>query len=181
MIKRDPKAKFLYKDVGFFKPKRIWRFHAGKWSTQKGFTEEEFKSLQLRQQTTPVAVLRVDENKRLWWMFMDEVYWEDEGYSAEEMEVLIKDRVLQREKRVKRAVARISTDQTIRPAGRQPIPDEVKMQIWQRDKGRCTRCGSQEDLEFDHIIPVAMGGSNTARNLQLLCENCNRSKGAELI
>jgi 5-methylcytosine-specific restriction endonuclease McrA len=30
------------------------------------------------------------------------------------------------------------------------------------------RGGAQEDLEFDHIIPVSMGGSSTERNLQLL-------------
>jgi 5-methylcytosine-specific restriction endonuclease McrA len=50
------------------------------------------------------------------------------------------------------------------------------MFVWRRDQGRCVKCGSQEGLEFDHIIPVSRGGSNTARNLQLLCENCNRSK-----
>jgi 5-methylcytosine-specific restriction endonuclease McrA len=66
------------------------------------------------------------------------------------------------------------------PRERQPIPDDVKMSVWQRDGGRCVKCGSQENLEFDHIIPVSKGGSNTARNLQLLCEKCNRAKGGNL-
>ena len=39
-------------------------------------------------------------------------------------------------------------------------------------------CGSKKNLEFDHIIAVALGGADTARNLQLLCQSCNRSKGA---
>jgi 5-methylcytosine-specific restriction endonuclease McrA len=50
----------------------------------------------------------------------------------------------------------------------------------QRDEGRCTSCGGNQNLEFDHIIPLSMGGSNTARNLQLLCERCNRAKGGNL-
>jgi hypothetical protein len=56
------------------------------------------------------------------------------------------------------------------------IPKAVKIDVWRRDLGKCTQCGSQEKLEYDHIIPVAKGGSNTARNVQLLCEKCNRSK-----
>ena len=63
---------------------------------------------------------------------------------------------------------------------RESISDEVKVFVWQRDCGGCAKCGSQERLEFDHIIPLAMGGSNTARNLQLLCESCNRLKGATI-
>lgn len=31
----------------------------------------------------------------------------------------------------------------------------------------------------DHIQPLARGGSNWPRNLQLLCEPCNKSKGAK--
>lgn len=53
------------------------------------------------------------------------------------------------------------------------------MAVWQRDGGRCVDCASQQDLEYDHVIPLAMGGSNTDRN-QLLCEVCNRRKGASL-
>ncbi len=61
---------------------------------------------------------------------------------------------------------------------REPIPEVVRHEVWRRDKGRCVKCGSQERLEFDHIIPVSKGGSSTARNLQLLCEPCNRKKAA---
>jgi len=63
---------------------------------------------------------------------------------------------------------------------RQFIEDDVKIAVWRRDNARCVKCGSNKDLEFDHIIPVSMGGSSTERNLQLLCERCNREKGADL-
>ena len=33
---------------------------------------------------------------------------------------------------------------------------------------------SKEDLEFDHVISFSKGGANTYRNIQLLCEKCNR-------
>ena len=64
--------------------------------------------------------------------------------------------------------------------GARSISIEVRREVWRRDNGRCAVCGSQERLEFDHIIPVAMGGGGTARNVQLLCERCNREKGATL-
>ena len=60
------------------------------------------------------------------------------------------------------------------------IPDKTKIEVWRRDEGKCAYCGSREKLEYDHIIPISKGGSNTARNIQLLCETCNRSKGAKI-
>lgn len=60
---------------------------------------------------------------------------------------------------------------------RDPIPEKVRIFVWQRDGGRCVSCGSNENLEFDHIIPFSKGGSATERNIQLLCRSCNASKG----
>ena len=65
-------------------------------------------------------------------------------------------------------------------ATRRPIPESVRNEVWRRDQGHCVDCGSRERLEFDHIIPVSRGGSNTARNIELRCETCNRSKGARI-
>ena len=64
---------------------------------------------------------------------------------------------------------------------RSSIPSAVKQEVWQRDQGCCVDCGSNELLEFDHIIPVAKGGANTSRNIQLLCEACNRSKSDKIL
>lgn len=60
------------------------------------------------------------------------------------------------------------------------IPQDVKDAVWRRDEGKCVECGSNEDLEFDHIIPHSRGGANTYRNIQLLCEKCNRQKSAKI-
>ncbi len=67
-----------------------------------------------------------------------------------------------------------------KPQTREPIPEDVRHEVWRRDQGKCVRCGGVERLEFDHIVPVARGGSNTTRNVQLLCEMCNREKGARI-
>lgn len=56
------------------------------------------------------------------------------------------------------------------------ISESVRHEVWRRDRGRCCQCGSQENLEYDHIIPFSKGGSNTARNIQLLCKVCNSKK-----
>lgn len=63
------------------------------------------------------------------------------------------------------------------PTRREAIPRAVQREVWQRDGGQCVECGTREKLCFDHIVPFSRGGSNAVRNLQLLCERCNLSKG----
>jgi hypothetical protein len=60
---------------------------------------------------------------------------------------------------------------------REAIPKGVQREVWQRDGGACVHCQSRKLLCFDYIVPFSHGGSNTVRNLQLLCEPCNLSKG----
>jgi len=153
------------------------------WSSinkQSHKTEEEFKSILLKQQDTPVMIVE-GANQRRWWMFKDKFYWEDEGYSALEVKALLLKRERDKERRLKRAKALMEQEEAILAARREQIPDEVKIFVWRRDGGRCVKCGSKENLEFDHIIPISKGGSNTARNIQLLCEKCNREKGNSIV
>ncbi len=42
----------------------------------------------------------------------------------------------------------------------------------------CAHCGTTERLERDHIVPIVLGGSDDAANLQPLCRSCNGRKDA---
>ena len=100
-----------------------------------------------------------------------------------EVAVLVEHAILKEEKtfaRMKKEVDQAKKFMKAESKKRAPIPSDVQRFVWQRDEGRCVECGSKERLEYDHIIPVSKGGSNTERNIQLLCETCNRTKGASI-
>ena len=63
---------------------------------------------------------------------------------------------------------------------REAIPEDVKLVVWTRDGGACVRCGSKQNLHFDHIIPIAKGGGNTEANIQVLCQTCNLKKADKI-
>ena len=61
------------------------------------------------------------------------------------------------------------------------IPSSVKLEVWRRDKGSCAKCGTKENLHFDHIIPYSKGGSSlVAENIQILCAKHNLEKHANI-
>lgn len=106
-----------------------------------------------------------------------------ETLTPEQVQLEIKHAVMRHDKRFSRLQREIDAFENldrVEPARRERIADDVRLFVWQRDFGKCVKCGSVEKLEFDHIIPVIKGGSNTERNIQLLCESCNRSKGANV-
>jgi 5-methylcytosine-specific restriction endonuclease McrA len=61
---------------------------------------------------------------------------------------------------------------------KQPIPEPLKWEVWERDNFTCLHCGSRKDLSIDHIYPESRGGKTTLENCQTLCRNCNSKKGA---
>ncbi|MFA5179957.1 MAG: HNH endonuclease signature motif containing protein [Syntrophales bacterium] len=59
------------------------------------------------------------------------------------------------------------------------IPFQTKMRVVRRDNYTCQRCGNHlrdDEVEFDHIIPHAKGGSCEENNIRLTCYDCNRNK-----
>jgi len=68
------------------------------------------------------------------------------------------------------------------------IPQWVKDEVWSRDNGRCafkapdgTRCPERGGLEFDHVIPWALGGrSHDPGNIRLLCRAHNQLQGRRI-
>src|SRR6266849_6461242 len=55
------------------------------------------------------------------------------------------------------------------------INPKVRLAVLDRDGQQCLLCGATEDLETDHIIPVADGGSSDIENLQTLCHHCHQT------
>ncbi len=53
--------------------------------------------------------------------------------------------------------------------------------LYCKQRGKCAICQIYlfGQFEIDHIKPLVKGGSNSRENLQLLCQKCNRVKGAK--
>lgn len=51
-------------------------------------------------------------------------------------------------------------------------------ELFRQQKGRCAicRCKLGDNYHRDHIEPIALGGTNWIRNIQLLCPPCNLAK-----
>jgi diadenosine tetraphosphate (Ap4A) HIT family hydrolase/5-methylcytosine-specific restriction endonuclease McrA len=61
-----------------------------------------------------------------------------------------------------------------------PVPDVLRYQALAASGGRCALCGATKDespLHVDHILPRSRHGKNVLANLQVLCAECNSSKG----
>lgn len=134
--------------------------------------------LEAAQRDRAVAVATGPRDRTYWWC-LDRFYWEDEGLSADDVHALAYERRLRAQRKLERARATVAAAEL--PKGRrESIPSEVRRAVWERDGGRCVACDAQFDLQYDHVIPVALGGATTLDNLELLCGACNRAKGAGL-
>lgn len=71
------------------------------------------------------------------------------------------------------------------PTGRPHIPAEIEREVRLRDGDRCQFpldaggfCGSNWQVELDHVVPLALGGPTTVANLRCACAFHNRYAAA---
>lgn len=58
------------------------------------------------------------------------------------------------------------------------IPQDIKARVFARHGADCVNCGAGQDIQLDHIIPLARGGTDNESNLAPVCRTCNGRKGA---
>lgn len=146
---------------------------------QKRFIEIELKDAICRAKEEPVRAVNEYGN---FYFFKGDVY--DIGnieryqtYTQEQIKLLIFEQFDKERRKFEKLIHLYKSDNAqVGPYRRERIVESVRIAVWRRDGGKCAHCNSREKLEYDHIVPVSKGGSNTERNVELLCERCNRQK-----
>jgi len=140
---------------------------------------DEIQKTVHRSEDEPVKLILLGSEND--WIFKGFHYSTEGPYSDNQFGLLILeefDKERRYFERLKQKYDSLSSEST--SYSRPGIPENVRIEVWRRDSGKCARCGSRENLEYDHIIPLSRGGSNTARNIELLCEKCNRGKSDKI-
>lgn len=81
----------------------------------------------------------------------------------------------------KRLIKRVAAARRRNAPGKftsQDVRDLLKLQKHKCAYAFC-RASLKAGFDVDHIVPIALGGSNDRRNIQLLCEPCNTRKSAK--
>jgi hypothetical protein len=65
------------------------------------------------------------------------------------------------------------------------LSNALKNKIRRKAQNRCGYCLTPQEilsmsLEFEHLYPIAEGGTDTEENLWLACRNCNSFKHAKI-
>ena len=178
MLRADKKAEIVKL------PLNLRRLFTGRYALASGrrtfdarWSRAEVEAIAAQQAESPVELVRHDQ--RAYWIFKDCFYWEDDGLSAEDVKALALQRIRKQDRQLANAHSLMRAEeagQALRP----PVSIEIRRAVFERDGGRCVECGGSFDLQYDHVIPFSLGGATTVENLQLLCADCNRGKGATL-
>jgi len=175
-LRKDVKARIFKTYSCLFFPYYRFETRVRSHTIHVDMKTNEYKRNNALQQRQPVCLTSLCIGGKTWWWYRGEFYTETEGYSSEEVRLLLWEKAERRRRKLERLRKAAAGTARAESARHERIPEEVRMLVWRWDGGKCVKCGSTEDLEFDHIIPIAKGGSSTEKNVQLLCAKCNREK-----
>lgn len=162
-LQHDPNAGFWRDKQGFLWGYRVW--FAGTGCPPRRIRPDTY--LRLRawcdQGDLPVFVARA--HGRQWWWWRSAFYWESGDYGPEDVGALLV--MFERDDE-----EGFEWELGFRAA--EPIAPEVKRLVFERDRGQCVTCGSNELIQYDHLVPPSMGGESEPGNVRLVCAGCNR-------
>jgi 5-methylcytosine-specific restriction endonuclease McrA len=155
-----------------------WCFARGERPAGPAWSTRRVRAIEAAQRERPVALVR--DGRRCTWLFEGRFYQEDEGLCERDVLALVRERERRARRTLARAHATLARDagNGLAAPGRERIPADVRRVVFERDGGRCVECGSDFDLQYDHVIAHSLGGASTVANLQVLCAGCNQLKGA---
>jgi hypothetical protein len=142
------------------------------------FHVSQIHEFQSDSQTEPQLI--ITEGDRQYWLFKGVAYWDDEDLDSSDVLDILEAKRIRQTQSLSRSKSLANKGNLLENQKRSAIPELVKELVWKRDEGRCCYCAANNELQFDHIIPVALGGSNDEANIQILCGPCNRKKGASI-
>lgn len=160
----------------FFSKKGHIQFTVGRhtydWKGMR-LTREEYYSFLNERDTSP---FKFNVENKTYWLFENKFYKDTDGLDHDSVKALLLSRQRLKQEHINRAKSITAAPKIESRPKRGILPEDIKLLVWQRDEGRCAKCGSQSELQYDHIIPISLGGSSTPENLQILCGKCNRTK-----
>ncbi len=176
-LRQDGNARVFADRGGILLRKRHWFVGSG--TPPFAIPEGRWSQAAAAQLDAP-QYLATWRDRDFWW-YGDAFYWSTAGaYKGDDVRAVLFKRQRKNERELEHAHAVLAASTSPAARKREPIQRDVKQAVWERDEGKCVECGSDFDIQFDHIIPFSMGGASTVQNLQLLCARCNQAKGGRL-
>jgi HNH endonuclease len=160
---QDENAGFWRDKRGFLGARRVW--FAGTGCPPCRLRPDVYLRLRAWRDQGDLPVFVARSRERQWWWWQDAFYWESGDFEPEDVRAFLV--MLERDDE-----QGLELELGLHRA--EPIPVDVKRFVFERDRGRCLACGSEDLIQYDHVIPWSMGGGNEPDNLRLLCAECNR-------
>jgi hypothetical protein len=165
-LQHDPNAGFWRDRRGFLWGNRLW--FAGTGCPPCQIRPDTYRRLRAWRDGGELPVFVVRAGRRQWWWWRNAFYWESGDYGPEDLGALLMMLEVDDEQGIEWELdAHLAA----------PIPEDVKRFVYERDKGRCVACASDELIQYSHVVPWSMGGGNEPENVRLLCAGCNRRQG----